>query len=67
MHRIWIPIVLKALSWLIANGDVKLYSSNFPNGKRIGGSDVPELPDKYFILDARVQTKIVFLGYFQTA
>jgi len=67
MKPIWIALFVKALSWLIKNGDIKLYSANTPAGKRIGGSDVPELPDKYFILDARVAAKIIFLGYFQTA
>jgi hypothetical protein len=66
-QSIWIRILLAAITWVLKNGTFKLYSSDTPVGRRLGGSDVPELPDKYFNLDVRLGGRIIVLGYFQTA
>lgn len=63
---IW-RLVKIALSWLIRNGTFKLYSSPDPVGTRLGGHDVPELPDKYFVLDIRVKSRIMLLGFWQAS
>jgi len=58
-------MLLKYAAWLIRNASARLYSSSTPVGSHLGGSDVIELPDKYFILDVRIAGRILVLGYFQ--
>lgn len=58
-------LLLKYAAWLIRNASARLYTSATPVGVRLGGSDVVELPDKYFILDVRIGGRILVLGYFQ--
>jgi len=60
-------MLLKYAAWLISHADARIYTSPIPVGARIGGADIPELPDKYFILDVRVANKIIILGWFQAA
>ena len=60
-------ILLQYAAWLLRNASARIYTSNIPVGARIGGADIPELPDKYFILDVRVANKIIILGWFQAA
>ena len=58
-------MLLKYAAWLLRNASARIYTSPIPVGARIGGADIPELPDKYFILDVRVANKIIILGWFQ--
>ena len=51
----------------LRNASARIYSSPSKIGARIGGADIPELPDKYFILDVRIANKILILGWFQAA
>lgn len=60
-------MLLKYAAWLLRNAHARIYTSPVPVGTRIGGADIPELPDKYFILDVRVKTHIIILGWFQAA
>jgi len=60
-------ILLQYAAWLLRNAEARIYTSNIPVGSRIGGADIPELPDKYFILDVRIAAKILILGWFQAA
>jgi hypothetical protein len=55
------------ISWLLSNATFKLWTSPDPVGRRLGGHDLPGIPDAYIILDIRLHDCIVFLGYFQTA
>ena len=58
-------MLLKYAAWLLRNASARIYTSDVPIGARIGGADIPELPDMFFILDVRVATKIIILGWFQ--
>ena len=58
-------LLLKYAAWLLRNASARIYTCAVPVGSRIGGADVPELPDKYFILDVRISNKILILGWFQ--
>ena len=58
-------MLLKYAAWLLQNASARIYTSSVPVGSRIGGADVPELPDVYFILDVRVANRILILGWFQ--
>jgi len=58
-------MLLQYAAWLLRNASARIYTSNIPVGTRIGGADIPELPDKYFILDVRIAAKILILGWFQ--
>jgi len=58
-------LLLKYAAWLIRNASARIYTSPTPAGVRLGGADIPELPDKYFILDVRVHDRILVLGWFQ--
>jgi len=58
-------MLLRYAASLLRNGHARIYTSPVPIGSRIGGADIPELPDKYFILDVRVKTHIIILGWFQ--
>jgi len=62
-----ITIAKWILNWLYSNAVAKVYSSRVPVGRHLGGKDVPELPDFYIVLDVRVGSKILVLGYFQTS
>ncbi len=57
--------LLKYAAWVIRQAEARIYTSTAPVGTRIGGADIPELPDKFFILDVRVANRILILGYFQ--
>lgn len=59
--------LLKYAAWLLRNAHARIYTSSVPIGSRIGGADVIELPDKYFILDVRIKTHIIVLGWFQAS
>lgn len=54
------------LSWLRNNATARIYSSRIPVGSRLGGKDVPELPDLFLILHVEVKGRILVLGWFQT-
>lgn len=60
-------ILLQYAAWLLRNASARIYTSSVPIGTRIGGADIPELPDKYLILDVRIANKILVLGWFQAA
>lgn len=55
------------LDWLLKNATFRLYTSNQPIGRRLGGHDIPGVLDSYVILDIRVGERIVLLGHFQTS
>ena len=58
-------MLLKYAAWLLRNASARIYSSPSKIGARIGGADIPELPDKYLILDVRVANRLIILGWFQ--
>lgn len=58
-------LLLKYAGWLISKASARIYTSDVQIGTRMGGADVPELTDKYFILDVRVDNHIIILGWFQ--
>ena len=60
-----ITLVKIALNWLYSHATAKLYLSQTPVGRRLGGNDVQSLPNEYFVLDIRVADKILVLGYFE--
>jgi len=60
-------LMLKYAAWLISQADAKLYTWPQPVGTRLGGKDIPQLPDLYVILDVRVAGRIIILGHFQTS
>ena len=61
-----ITIAKWVLSWIINNCTAKVYSSRIPIGRRLGGKDIPELPDLYVCLHVEAKGKLLVLGYFQT-
>lgn len=54
------------LSWVLRNCSARVYSSPIPLGRRIGGKDIPELPDLFVILHVEVKHHLLVFGYFQT-
>jgi len=60
-------ILLRYAAWLLRNASARIYTNPTPIGARIGGADIPQLPDVYFILDVRVASKILILGWFQAS
>lgn len=59
--------LLRYAAWLLRNAHARIYTSPVQIGTRIGGADIPELPDTFIILDVRVAGRIIILGYFQAA
>lgn len=55
------------LNWLVNHVTFKLYNSDRPLGRRIGGHDVPNVIDAYIILELWIEGVISFSGYFQTS
>lgn len=66
IDRFWIALILKGLDWLAKNTDARIYSSPVPEGRRIGGKDVPEVANLYLVFSVKVAGRCIFLGYFQT-
>lgn len=54
------------LDWILRNAVFRIYTSAQPIGKRLGGHHIPGVIDSYLILDIRVATRILVLGYFET-
>jgi len=57
----------KLLNWILARTTFKLYNSDRPAGRRLGGHDIPGVTDAYIILDLALSGVIAFTGYFQTS
>lgn len=57
-------LVKQALTWVVRNALLKIYSSKIPIGKRLGGHDV-NVPDLYLILHIEAAGRLLLLGYFQ--
>jgi len=57
----------KILNWILARCTFKLYSSGFPEGRRLGGHDIPGITDSYVIIELSLSGLIAFVGYFQSA
>lgn len=55
------------LNWVINHVTFKLYNSDRPIGRRLGGHDIPGVTDAYIILEFWVEGVISFSGYFQTS
>lgn len=55
------------LDWILRNATFKVYTSLTPVGRRLGGHDFPQFPDRFVILDVRAGDRILILGYFQYA
>jgi len=55
------------LNWILKRVTFKLYSSNSPIGKRLGGHDIPNVIDSYIILELVIDGVSAFTGYFQTS
>ena len=60
-----IRIVKWALSWLVSHATFKITTNDTPEGKPLGGHDIPELPDKYIIVLIEVGPAIILHGYWQ--
>jgi hypothetical protein len=54
------------LNWLLKRVTFRLYNSSTPNGKRLGGHDIPNVIDSYIILELVIAKVSAFTGYFQT-
>ena len=57
----------KLLNWILARTTFKLYNSDRPQGRRLGGYDFPGVTDSYIILELSISGLIAFVGYFQSA
>ena len=58
-------IILWCLNWILKNASVSLHTSDFAEGTRIDGHDIPSLKDKYIIVDIDVAGKHWFKGFWQ--
>ncbi len=60
-------LLWKLLLRLLAGAEFGLVTSKSPQGKRLGGHDVPNVEDKFLILTIGVEGLGHFVGYFQTS
>ena len=60
-----IKIVKWAIGWLVSHATFKVTTSETPEGKPLGGHDVPELSDKYIIILISIGPAIILHGYWQ--
>jgi len=60
-----LKLLFKILNTVIPGIDAKAYTSGTPQGRRLGGHDIPELRDMFLILDVSYKGKNLLLGYFQ--
>jgi hypothetical protein len=43
-------LALLALNWLVSHATMKIETSPEPFGRRVGGTDIPGVTDKYLVL-----------------
>jgi len=55
------------LNWVLSHVTFKLYNSDRPAGRRLGGHDIPNVIDAYIILEMGISGVSSFVGYFQTS
>jgi len=55
------------LNWLVNHASFKLYNSDRPLGRRLGGHDIPGVLDAYIVLEMDIEGVTSFTGYFQTS
>ena len=60
-------ILWKLLLGLLGRAEFGLITSKSPQGKRLGGHDVPNVEDRFLILTIGLEGLGHFVGYFQTA
>jgi hypothetical protein len=60
-----IAIVRWVINWILKNGAVSVHTSQFAEGTRIGGHDIPQLKDLYVIVDIEISAKHTFKGFWQ--
>jgi hypothetical protein len=52
---------------MLGGAEFGLVTSRSPQGRRLGGHDVPNVEDKFLILTIGLEGLGHFVGYFQTA
>jgi hypothetical protein len=55
------------LAWLLAMASLEIHTSAIPEGRRLGGADLPGVTDAYIVLHVSLKGIFVFSGYWQTA
>ena len=55
------------LAWLLSIATLEIHTSDVPEGRRLGGTDIVGVPDKYIILHVSLKGIFVFSGFWQTA
>jgi hypothetical protein len=63
---------LRTILWslllkLLGGAEFGLVTSKSPQGRRLGGHDVPNVEDKFLILTIGLEGLGHFVGYFQTS
>jgi len=63
---------VKKLLWavlvrLLAAADFGIRTSSKPEGHRLGGHDIPNVPDRFIILTIGLGGVASFIGYWQSA
>jgi hypothetical protein len=54
------------LAWVVAHFTFSIHASTVPQGKYLGGHDIPGVTDAYVIIELSAAGIIEFTGYFQT-
>jgi hypothetical protein len=60
-------VLSKILNWILQRATIKIYNSATPIGRRLGGHDIPNVIDRYIILEIGLTGILAFTGYFQTS
>ena len=60
-------VVRWVLNWILKNAAVGVHTSQFAEGTRIGGHDIPQLQDLFLIVDIDFGNKHIFKGFWQAS
>jgi hypothetical protein len=60
-----LKLVKLALTWVLSHCNFRMFTANQPVGHRLGGHDVPELPDKFIVFGIWYNDQPLLVGYFQ--
>ena len=63
MKRIRRVVLMK----LLAAAEFGIRTSGSPEGRRLGGHDIPNVPDRYIVLTIGLSGVASFIGHWQSA
>lgn len=55
----------KILEYILGKLSFRVWSSEVPEGRRLGGIDIPQVKDQYVMVEVRYGTRLILFGHLQ--